>query len=119
MFIFTNVSIILASVGIVLAATSFISGLQLVRSRSQSIEAIIHRANGYITVALFALLALIAIPGIMINTAALLLPIAGLGIFLIKFWIVRRNKRFLKYVSWMGGTLVVIWFLIFYVNIPI
>lgn len=118
MFIFTNLSITLASIGIVLAATSFISGLQLVRSTSGSVEATIHRANGYMTVISFILLALLATRSIMTNTAALLLPLFGLAVFLTKLWIVRRQKRFLKYVSWMGGTLILVWFLIFYVNIP-
>lgn len=119
MFIFTNVSIILASIGIVLAATSFISGLQLVRATRASIEGKIHSANGYLTIILFIVLALIAIPDSTKNIAALLLPLTGLAVFLVKLWIVRRHKRFLKYVSWMGGTLITIWLLIFYINIPI
>jgi len=119
MFIFTNVSIILASVGIVLAVTSFISGLQLVRATSASVEGMIHRANGYLTIILFIVLTLIAISSSMINIAALLLPLTGLTVFLVKLWIVRRHKRFLKYVSWMGGTLILVWLFIFYVNIPV
>lgn len=119
MFIFTNLSITIASIGIVLAATSFISGLQLVRATSASIEAMIHRANGYLTILLFILLALIALRSRMINTAALFLPLAGLSLFLMKLWVIRRHKRFLKYVSWMGGSLILIWFIIFYVNIPV
>jgi len=119
MFIFTNLSITIASMGIVLAATSFISGLQLVRSTSASIEGMIHRANGYLTIILFIVLTLIAISSSMINIAALLLPLTGLTVFLVKLWIVRRHKRFLKYVSWMGGTLILVWLFIFYVNIPV
>jgi len=119
MFIFTNVSIILASIGIVLAVTSFISGLQLVRATSASVEGMIHRANGYLTIILFIVLTLIAISSSMINIAALLLPLTGLTVFLVKLWIVRRHKRFLKYVSWMGGTLILVWLFIFYVNIPV
>lgn len=119
MFIFTNVSIILASIGIVLAVTSFISGLQLIRATSASIEGTIHRANGYLTIILFIVLTLIAISSSMINIAALLLPLTGLAVFLVKLWIVRRHKRFLKYVSWMGGTLITIWLLLFYVNVPV
>lgn len=118
MFIFTTLSITLASIGIVLAATSFISGLQLVRATSKSIEGMIHRANGYFTIILFVVLAAVAIPGSLNNIAALLLPISGLFVFMIKLWILRRNRQFLKYVSWMGGTLIAIWFLLFYVNIP-
>lgn len=119
MFIFTNLSITIASIGIVLAATSFISGLQLVRSTSASIEGMIHRANGYLTIILFIVLTLIAISSSMINISALLLPLAGLAVFLVKLWIIRMHKRFLKYVSWMGGTLITIWLLVFYVNIPV
>ncbi len=119
MFIFTNLSITIASMGIVLAATSFISGLQLVRSTSASIEGMIHRANGYLTIILFIVLTLIAISSSIINIAALLLPLTGLAVFLVKLWIVRRHKRFLKYVSWMGGILITIWLLVFYVNIPV
>ncbi|MBF8250973.1 MAG: hypothetical protein HW382_601 [Deltaproteobacteria bacterium] len=124
MFIFSSASIMLASIGIVLAVTSFISGLQLVRATRASIEGMIHRANGYLTVILFIVilfivLTLIAISSSMINIAALLLPLTGLAVFLVKLWIVRRHKRFLKYVSWMGGTLITIWLLVFYINIPV
>lgn len=119
MFIFSSVSTILASIGIVLAVTSFISGLQLIRATSASIEGMIHRANGYLTIILFIALTLIAISSSMISMAAVLLPLTGLTVFLIKLWIVRKHKRFLKYVSWMGGTLITIWLLIFYINIPV
>ncbi|MEK6725015.1 MAG: hypothetical protein AABY54_00470 [Deltaproteobacteria bacterium] len=119
MFIFSSASIILASIGIVLAVTSFISGLQLIRATRASIEGMIHRANGYLTVILFNVLALIAISSSMINIAALLLPLTGLAVFLVKLRIIRRHKRFLKYVSWMGGTLITIWLLVFYINIPV
>lgn len=118
MFIFTNLSITIASIGIVLAATSFISGLQLVRAMSVSVEAMIHRANGYLTILLFFVLSLISLSGKTINTVQLLLPLCGLSVFMLKLWIIRRQKRFLKYVSWMGGALILDWLLVFYVNIP-
>jgi hypothetical protein len=118
MFIFSSAAIILASLGIVLAVTSFISGLQLVRATRASIEGMIHRANGYLTVILFNVLTLIAISSNKINMASLLLPLTGLAVFLVKLWIIRRHKRFLKYVSWMGGTLITIWLLVFYINMP-
>lgn len=118
MFIFTTVSITLASVGIILAVTSFISGLQLVRATSKSIEGMIHRGNGYLTVILFIALALIAVSGNTVNAFALLLPVAGLAMFMLKLWILRKSRRLLKYVSWIGGTLITIWIILFFVNIP-
>lgn len=118
MFIFSSVSIILASIGIILAATSFISGVQLVRNTSRSIEGWIHRANGYGTIILFVLLALIAVPGIRDDPSPFFWPLFGLSIFMLKLWIVRRKKRFSKYVSWLGGTLLLVWLYIFYINIP-
>lgn len=119
MFIFTNLSITIASIGIVLAGTSFISGLQLVRATSASIEAMIHRANGYLTILLFIILSITSLSGKTISTVQLLLPLGGLSVFILKLWIIRRQKRFLKYVSWMGGALIIDWLLVFYVNIPV
>jgi hypothetical protein len=72
-----------------------------------------------LTVILFNVLTLIAISSNKINMASLLLPLTGLAVFLVKLWIIRRHKRFLKYVSWMGGTLITIWLLVFYINIPV
>lgn len=121
MFIFSSVSIIFASIGIVLAATSFISGLQLVKGKGMiaSIDLKIHRANGYFTIVLFAMLAMMAIPKSAVDAAALQWPVAGMSIFMLKFWIVRKKRRLHKYVSWLGGTLLLVWLFIFYVNIPV
>lgn len=119
MFIFSNVSIILSSIGIILAATSFISGLQLVKSKFYPIDVRIHRVNGYITIALFCILTLMAIPRSEVDSAALQWPLTGLSVFLLKVWIVRKKRRLHKYVSWLGGTLLIVWLCIFFVNIPV
>jgi len=56
---FTNFSTVLASIGLILATTSFISGLQMVKAKGP-LERKIHRANGFISFVIFLILAVLS-----------------------------------------------------------
>jgi len=116
--VFTNISTVIASLGLVLATSSFISGLQLVRGAS-IVELKIHRFNGFSSITLFVILALMYF----LNTGIRLWPLLGwlsaVGIILAKLYIVRKRIKAFKYVSWIGGTLILIWLFLVYINIPL
>src|SRR5574337_843968 len=103
--IFSNIPTIFASIGLILATFSFISGLQLVRAASLA-ERKIHRFNGFTTFTLYIALAVLAFAYNGVRFWPLIGWVSGLGLFLLKIWIVRRKRRVYKYVSWMGATLI-------------
>ncbi|MBI5874654.1 MAG: hypothetical protein HZB81_02220 [Deltaproteobacteria bacterium] len=113
-----EVTTILASLGLILATVSFISGLQAVKNKG-SVDSRIHRLNGRLTLVIYLLLA-----GISLGEkggAIKLWPVtawgAGLLIILTKIWIVRSGKTY-KYASWLGIMLIIIWLVIVYTHIP-
>lgn len=117
--IFSNISIVLASIGLIIATSSFISGLQLVKAASR-IEGRIHKYNGIATITIYAVLFILSI----VNHGFRFWPVigwlSGLSIVLLKLKIVRgRKKRARKYISWMGACLVLIWLYIVYIHIPL
>lgn len=117
LLVFSNVSTILASVGLILATSSFISGLQLVKAANKS-ERKIHRFNGFTTLVLYVCLASISITNRGIGFWPLLGWLFGLSLFALKISLVRkRSRRSFKYVSWLGATLIILWFTLVFVNI--
>lgn len=116
---FTNFTTLLASIGLVLATSSFISGLQLVKGRGR-VERKIHRGNGFITFGIFIILAVASF----VTYGFSLWSIGGwlLGAFFImlKLLIVHsRSRRAFKYVSWLGASLICMWLYIVYIHIPL
>ena len=116
--VFTSVSTILASLGLILATSSFISGLQLVRAAS-IVEAKIHRYNGFMSICLFLIIAIASFVVNGIFNWTIFGWLFAASIIVIKLYIVRKRRRAFKYVSWIGGTLILVWLTILYVNIPV
>lgn len=116
--LFTSVPTVIASIGLIIATASFMSGLQLVRGASR-IEKIIHRYNGIATLSLYCVLFILSL----INNGFRLAPFLGwLGgwfVIFLKLLIVRKRGRALKYVSWVGTTLILIWLYLIYIHIPV
>ncbi|MFQ5736512.1 MAG: hypothetical protein ACE5GY_06565 [Thermodesulfobacteriota bacterium] len=116
--VFSNISTVLASFGLVLATSSFISGLQLVKAANIA-ERKIHRFNGYTTFTIFICLAALSIYGKGASFWSLLGWLFGLGLFLLKIYIVRRRRRrTFKYVSWIGASLILLWITLVFINVP-
>lgn len=116
--VFTNISTVIASLGLVLATSSFISGLQLVRGASV-VELKIHRYNGFSSIILFTILAVMSLVNSGVRFWPLLAWLTALSIIVIKLYIVRKRKKAFKYVSWIGGTLILIWLFLVYIHIPV
>jgi len=116
--VFSNLSTILASLGLILATSSFISGLQLVRGANIA-ERKIHRFNGFTTLTLFICLAALSIYNNGIGLWSFWGWVFGLLLFTLKIYIVRRRRRSFKYVSWVGASLILLWLYLVFKNIPV
>lgn len=113
-----TIPLILASLGLILATSSFISGLQLVKSSSH-LEAKIHRFNGYMSITLYVTLAVLSFAGEGFNWMRLVGWLSGFSVLCLKVMIVRKRARAMKYLSWFGGTLILIWLYLVYIHIPL
>lgn len=117
--VFSTASIVLASFGLILATSSFISGLQLVKAASV-VERKIHRFNGFTALTIYVILAILAFWYEGFGFLRLLGWSSGLCVFLLKILIVRSKKRrAFKYLSWLGGTLILVWLYMVYIHIPV
>lgn len=118
--VFTDLPALLASIGLMLATSSFISGLQLVRATSR-IERKIHRFNGFTTLSIYIVLAVLAHIENGLRFWALIGWMSGLSLVLMKIWLVRQRKkaRAYKYASWIGAILVMVWMFMVYIHIPV
>jgi len=114
----TDIRTIFASIGLMLATASFISGLQLVRSKSR-IELKIHRVNGYVSITLYTVLFIWYFVENPVTAYAFTMWLCGILLILTKLWIVKRRKKAFRYVSWMGATLVLIWLYLVFIHIPV
>lgn len=116
---FTNFTTLLASIGMVLATSSFISGLQMVKGRGR-VERKIHRGNGFITFVIFAVLAVASFITFGFSLWSVGGWLAGVFIIGLKLLIVHSsNRRAFKYVSWLGASLIVMWLYVVYIHIPL
>jgi len=113
-----EITTLLASLGLILATTSFISGLQAIKSRG-SADAKIHKLNGYVTFLIYISLAGLSLGK---KDGIGLWPVAawasGLLIIFVKIWVVRSGKAY-KYASWVGITLIIMWLIIIYTHIQL
>lgn len=116
---FTNFTTLLASIGLVLATSSFISGLQLVKGRGR-VERKIHRGNGFITFGIFVILAVASFISYGLSLWSVGGWLLGACIIMLKLLIVHaKSRRAFKYVSWLGASLIVMWLYVVYIHIPL
>jgi len=117
--VFSNLSTLFASLGLILATSSFISGMQLVKAANIA-ERKIHRFNGFTTLTLFICLAGFSIYSKGLGLWSFWGWLLGLGLFSLKITLVRRRRRrTFKYVSWVGASLILLWLYLVFINIPV
>ncbi|MEK7773032.1 MAG: hypothetical protein AAB307_01685 [Deltaproteobacteria bacterium] len=117
--VFTSIQSVIASIGLILATASFISGLQLVKGAS-FIEGKVHRINGFSSITLYTVLAVLAFATEGLRIWSVLAWITGFLVILLKISIVRkRRRRSFKYVSWIGASLLLMWLFLVYIHIPV
>ncbi|CAG1065881.1 hypothetical protein BAC1_01473 [uncultured bacterium] len=116
---FTNFTTVLASIGMILATSSFISGLQMVKGKGR-VERKIHRGNGFIAFGIFGILAISSFATYGLSLWSVGGWITGALVIACKLLIVHsRSRRAFKYVSWLGATLITMWLYLVYIHIPL
>lgn len=112
-----GINIFLASIGLVIATASFLSGMQLVKKDNTAVILRIHRLNGYITFLIFTSLALLSLSGKGgIKSWLIMTWGAGFGVCLFKIWAVKAKKGY-KYGTRLGILLFIIWLVIIYTHV--
>lgn len=114
-----EINIIVASLGLVLATVSLITGLQVVNRDkvSAAMMASMHRINGYLVCLIYIIVATLSLSGHGgIRTWSIVGWAAGLGLIVIKILVV-RNERLCKYSSRLGILLFITWLVIMYKHI--
>ncbi len=107
---------ILASIGFVVALMTFIGGFRMVRRAEHMSESIMHRVNGYTTITIYVVIALISI-GFYFDMR--ILPIWILGFVLHYFKLVLVKKKLaVRYGGYMGALLLITWFVLIYTHLP-
>lgn len=109
-------NMIIASVGLVLATMSFISGLQVVKrdKRLGAMAATMHRVNGYLSCIAYVILATMSLNAIGgFKMWSVIGWIFGFGLIIGKILCV-RNVKFYKYGSRLGLFLFIAWLVIIY-----
>ncbi len=113
--IFASPEVVLAGVGLILVTSSFISGLQLIKG-ARGIEHKIHRFNGYCSLTIYIVLAILSFVKFGVRPGALIGWPAGLSLIIFKLWIVKTRRRAIKYVPWLGVMVVLMWLYILYAS---
>lgn len=114
-----EINIIIASIGLVLATVSFITGLQVVNRDkvTAAMMASMHRVNGYLVFIIYIVVAVLSLSGQGgIRTWSVIGWAVGLGLIIIKIMVV-RNERLYKYGSRLGLMLFITWLVIMYKHI--
>lgn len=112
-----EITLLLASAGLILAIVSFISGFQALKIKG-SIDTRIHRLNGYLMFFAYLILAVLSFVKNGITTSSFVSWGVGLTIILTKIWVVRKGRAY-KFGSWLGIMLIITWLIILYTYIPI
>ncbi len=120
LMIFATLGVVLSGLGLVLATSSFIGGLQLIKGLKGSVEGKIHKFNGFSSLLIYIALALSSLVMHGVRPLALLGWVAGLGLILFKLRIIRgRNKRAIRYVPWLGVCILTMWLYLLYINMSV
>lgn len=107
---------ILASIGFVLAVTTFIAGFRMIKLKEQRAEASLHRLNGYLTIIFYVTVATVSIihgTGILYILAWLL----GLVIHIFKLVLVKKGLA-VRYGGYLGAMLILTWIVVIYTHLP-
>jgi len=109
---------IVASVGLVMATMSFMTGLQTVkRDRSDAMMMVkLHRFDGYVTCLVYLALAGLSLSNGGMRLWPVIGWIAGLVLIILKILMV-RNRKYCKYASRLGIMLFLSWLFIIYQHI--
>ena len=112
----TSAITILSSIGFVCAIITFIAGFRMVRKSDHPGEAKMHRMNGYMTITVYVVLAVLAI-SLHFNILLILAWLAGFCVHLFKVFLVRKGLA-VRYGGYMGGILLMLWLVAIFTHLP-
>ncbi len=107
---------VIASIGFLIAVASFIGGFRMIRMTDHEAESLMHRANGFITIGFYLLLAVMYLVG-EFSLLALFLWILGFLIHLAKIPLVRYGYA-VRYGGYFGALLLITWLTIIFTHLP-
>ena len=109
---------IVASIGLIMATMSFITGLQTVkRDRGAAVMMVkMHKLDGYVTCQIYLAVAVLSLSNGGFKLWPVIGWIAGLVLIIVKIAVV-RNIKFRKYSSRLGIMLFLSWLFIIYQHI--
>ena len=106
-----------ASAGFVLAVTTFIAGVRMIRLREQHEENLIHRVNGRLTMAVYPAVAIVALVSNGASLPAVLLWGGGFALHLLKLLLVKK-KLAVRYGGYLGIMIMLTWVAIIFNHLP-
>ena len=109
---------IVASIGLVMATMSFMTGLQTIkRDRADAMMMVkMHKLDGYVTCQIYIAVALLSLSNSGFRLWPMIGWVAGLALIIVKI-IVVRNRKYCKYASRIGIMLFLSWLFIIYQHI--
>jgi hypothetical protein len=107
---------IVASMGFTISIVTFIGGFRMIRKTDHEAEALMHKVNGYLTISLYVIVALVSINADS-RSFVLALWVTGLIIHLLKIPLARRGLA-VRYGGYMGGILLMIWLAVIFTHLP-
>jgi len=109
---------IVASIGLVMATMSFMTGLQTIkRDRADAMMMVkMHKLDGYVTCQIYIAVALLSLSSGGFKLWPVIGWVAGLALIIVKI-IVVRNRKYCKYSSRVGIMLFLSWLFIIYQHI--
>ena len=108
---------LIASLGFLFAVITFIAGFRMVRRPEQQVELLMHRVDGFITIAFYIALAFISLAAYGMPLASLFLWIFGFSLHLFKPYLVRKRLA-IRYGGYMGAILITTWLIIIFSHLP-
>ncbi len=113
-----DINTIVASIGLIMASMSFMTGLQTIKKDRSSAMIMVkmHRFDGYITCLIYIAVAVLSLIYGGIRFWTVTGWAAGLGLIILKILVV-RNRKYTKYASRVGMLLFLSWLFIIYQHI--
>ena len=107
---------IIASIGFMLSVMSFIAGFRMVKRRGGRAERTVHRINGYLTIILYIIVAVMSIAK---GTSGFFIFAWAVGMLAhtFKYYIVKKGLA-ARYGGYVGAMLLVVWLVVIFTHLP-
>ena len=99
-----------------LSVITFIAGFRMVKRRSGRAEKSLHRVNGWLTISLYIIVAVLSIAK---GTSAfyLIAWAVGMMVHLFKLYIIKKGLA-ARYGGYLGAMLIITWLVVIFTHLP-